>query len=258
MLDGPLDDPEALAGNLRDLSRSNRWLGGLALSRSALVRLAGRRAGPGLGRLHDWRRVPLRVLDVGTGAADIPRALLGWARRHRLRLEVTATDERPEIVAAARELVGQDDGLRLEVADVRRLPYPDASFEIAHASLVLHHLEPQEAEAALGELGRVARLGVVVNDLDRSWLALFGAWLLSRLATRNPLSRYDAPLSVRRAYRAAEVAQMASRVGLLEEARIGGFLGHRYAICLVPASGARPDVESRAMSGSDGRDGRDA
>ena len=29
LLDGPLDDPAALAGNLRDLRRVNRWLGGV-------------------------------------------------------------------------------------------------------------------------------------------------------------------------------------------------------------------------------------
>ena len=36
LLDGPLDDPVALADNLRDLRRVNRHLGGIALSRRAL------------------------------------------------------------------------------------------------------------------------------------------------------------------------------------------------------------------------------
>ena len=36
LLDGPLDDPVALAGNLRDLRRINRWLGGAALSSAAI------------------------------------------------------------------------------------------------------------------------------------------------------------------------------------------------------------------------------
>ena len=31
LLDGPLDDPAALIGNLRDLRRVNRWLGGVSL-----------------------------------------------------------------------------------------------------------------------------------------------------------------------------------------------------------------------------------
>ena len=56
-----------------------------------------------------------------------------------------------------------------------------------------------------GEMSRVARRGIVVNDLIRGRLAWLGAWLLSHLATGNRYTRHDAPLSVRRAYTAAEL-----------------------------------------------------
>ena len=92
------------------------------------------------------------------------------------------------------------------MADGRTLPYPDRSFDVAHTSLVLHHLAPDAAVALLREMGRVARLGVVVNDLDRSRLGWIGAWLLGHLLTANRYSRIDGPLSVRRAYRAEEMA----------------------------------------------------
>ena len=50
-------------------------------------------------------------------------------------------------------------------ADGRSLPYSDASFDVAHASLVLHHLEPADVVALLREMNRVSRRGIVVNDL---------------------------------------------------------------------------------------------
>ena len=53
----------------------------------------------------------------------------------------------------------------------------------------------------LREMARVARLGVVVNDLDRTRLGWIGAWLIGHLLTGNRYTRYDAPLSVLRAYR---------------------------------------------------------
>ena len=40
-LDGPLGDRAVLAGNLRDLRRVNRYLGGTALSRRAIDALVG-------------------------------------------------------------------------------------------------------------------------------------------------------------------------------------------------------------------------
>ncbi|MDP9483088.1 MAG: hypothetical protein M3P84_07690, partial [Chloroflexota bacterium] len=103
LLDGPLDDPVALAANLRDLRRINRLLGGTRLSRQALGALVGDRT------------EPVTLLDVGTGAADIPAALVTRRPRDGRRLTVTAIDRRPEVLAAAiagRADLASLDGLR--------------------------------------------------------------------------------------------------------------------------------------------------
>jgi ubiquinone/menaquinone biosynthesis C-methylase UbiE len=230
LLDGPLDDPAALRGNLRDLERANRWLGGADLSARAIEALAG-------------DRQSLTVLDVGTGAADIPVALLARAARDGRRLRVTGIDHRPEILAAAvarQPRLGTMAGLELHVGDGRSLPFPDRSFDIAHASLLLHHLEPGAAVAILREMSRVARRGIVVNDLLRGRLAWLGAWLLSHLATRNRYTRHDAPLSVRRAYTVAELTSLIAAAGLrVEASAIGGPFAHRVVLAAtaLPSGG---------------------
>jgi SAM-dependent methyltransferase len=228
LLDGPLDDRAALIGNLRDLARINRRLGGVALSARAIESLA-----PG--------RAEIRVLDVGTGAADIPLALIDRGRANGRLVHITGVDNRPEVLEAAAVAdprVTATGELALHVADGRALPFPDDAFEIAHASLLVHHLEPDVARVLLAEMARVARLGVVVNDLVRGRRALLGAWLLSRLGTRNRLTRYDAPLSVRRAYSVAELTALLAAAGLRVERRIDGSFGHRVAL-VARRNGAR-------------------
>jgi len=223
LLDGPLEDPGAIDGNLRDLARINHWLGGTSLSRGALE------AVPGTGSR-------LTVLDVGTGGADIPVALLRWAERRGTSMTVVGIDSRQEIIAAARRRTpaALASGLTLELGDGRSLPHPDGSFDIAHASLVLHHLSPDAAVEMLREMRRVARLGVIVNDLDRSRLGWLGALLLGHLLTRNRYTRNDAPLSVRRAYRLGEAWDLVRAAGLTPIWSARGFLGHRYSIAAVP------------------------
>ena len=222
LLDGPLE-PRTLAGNLRDLSRINRWLGGASLSWRALVRV--RQIEPVVDRLT--------LLDVGTGAADIPRALLRRAGARRLELEVTATDVRPQIVDLARDLSSGMPNLTIALADGDRLAHPDAAFDVVHSSLLMHHLEPDQVVALLVEMRRVARRGVIVNDLDRARRWWFVAWLLTRLATANRYTRHDAPMSVRRAYRPQELVALAHRAGLHEVARLHTRPAHRYALVLV-------------------------
>lgn len=229
-LDGALVDRAALAGNLRDLRRINRLLGGAGLS----VRAIG-----GLLELPSraGRTTPemLRVLDVGTGAADIPLAI-ARAFGPRYRVHVTATDSRSEVIDAALAIspgLARQPNIALEIADGLALPYSDRSFDVAHTSLVLHHLSRDDGVHMLRELGRVASTGVVVNDLARGKLAWLGAWLLLHAMTRNRFTLHDGPLSVRRAYTRREARQMLAEAGLRPTTEVVGLLGHRWAIAAV-------------------------
>jgi ubiquinone/menaquinone biosynthesis C-methylase UbiE len=223
LLDGPLDDRAALVGNLRDLRRINRWTGGVRLSADAIEALAA-------------HRVQLTVLDVGTGGADIPMALLTRADGRGRGLAVVGLDSRPEVLAAAvvaRPALAATPGLELHVGDGSALPYADLSFDVAHASLLVHHLAPEDAVPVLREMGRVARLGVVVNDVDRTRLGWIGAWLIGHLLTTNRYTRNDAPLSVARAYHEAEVRELLHAAGLTPVHTERRAFGQRYAIAAV-------------------------
>jgi hypothetical protein len=81
----------------------------------------------------------------------------------------------------------------------------------------------------------------VVNDLDRSRVGWVAAWLLGHLLTANRYTRHDAPLSVRRAYRADEMAAMLRTAGLRPVHTIRGAVGQRYAIAAVKPTGAADD-----------------
>lgn len=223
LLDGPLD-PRTLAANLRDLARINRWLGGAGLSWRAIRPLLRERS-PGQ---H------LRVLDIGTGAADIPRALRRQTVDRDPTLEIVATDVRPETVSLALRTARRAPTFDVRLAPADRIDERDGSFDVVHASLVLHHLEPPEAIELLREMARVAARAVIVNDLDRAWRWWAGAWLLTRVATANRYTRHDAPLSVRRAYRPQEVVELADAAGLRLAAAYSALPGYRYACVFVP------------------------
>jgi ubiquinone/menaquinone biosynthesis C-methylase UbiE len=226
LLDGPLDDLDTLQGNLRDLRRINLLLGGTRLSRRAVQRLLSE---------DDDHAAAACVLDVGTGAADIAVALRAAGRGRRV--EVVAVDNRREVLDAARSLspsLAATDGLELAIADGRDLPFPDGAFDVAHASLVIHHLEPGEAIGFLCELKRVSRRGVVVNDLVRGRLYWAFAWLGARLITRNRFTRHDGPLSVRRAYTLPELRALLLAAGLRPRHVGIGLAGHRVAIAAAP------------------------
>lgn len=228
LLDGPLE-PWILAGNLRDLARMNRFLGGSALSWRALEPILRRRALTGYG---------CRMLDVGTGAADIPRELLRRAGAADYRLSVVANDIRPEIVDYARRASRDISELDVVVGPPQGIEADDQSFDVVHSSLMLHHCEPATAVSLLREMRRVSAGAVIVNDLARGRIWWTAAWLLSRIATRNRYSRHDAPLSVRRAYSPDEISALGAAAGLREVRRYRHVLGYRYAIAFARSPAA--------------------
>jgi ubiquinone/menaquinone biosynthesis C-methylase UbiE len=140
------------------------------------------------------------------------------------------------VLEAARALdprTGRTPGLELLVGDGRSLPWENGSFDVVHASLLVHHLEPSEAIAFLREAARLGRLGVVVNDLVRARHHWLGARVLLPLATRNRYTRHDGPLSVRRAYTRVELRALLAAGGLRPVAEVTAFAGHRVAIAAV-------------------------
>lgn len=198
-------DPAELDRSLGEVWQVNRYLGGNALLKGHL------------SRMLQGARGRVSLLDVATGSADIPLALLDWGRRRGLDLAVTAVDINPQMVELARRRTAGAPAIRIAQADGRRLPYPDAHFDVAMCNLALHHLDDAGAADLLREMDRVSRVGWVVADLERRTLAYWGARLLARVVWRSPLTRHDGPLSVRRAFTAAEVRRLVGLAGVSAE-----------------------------------------
>ena len=173
--------------------------------RRALVVLARLNRWFGSRRMLAQRVRPGRVLDVATGAADIP----AYLRERGIARIATGVERSDAVLSLAREL---SPGVTLAKADALRLPFVDQAFDTATAHLFFHHLTEDECVLVLREMARVARR-VVVMDLERSRVLYAFLWFVL-LFSGNAISRHDGPLSVRRAWTKHEVERMATRAGM--------------------------------------------
>jgi SAM-dependent methyltransferase len=196
LLDAADLDPVQLRINLREMAMLNRLPGGVRESVRAVNGLLD-------------GRPDSSVLDIGAGFGDFARRLA------RLRpVDVLVGDSRDEVLAVARRNLANTDSVSFLQADVRALPLPDDAVDVAHASLLLHHLDPADVVLALREMRRVARDGVVVNDLRRGWLAFVMTAAPVLALTRGRYTRHDGILSARRAYTLPELDELATQAGL--------------------------------------------
>jgi SAM-dependent methyltransferase len=202
IMDEPGLDPARHHLALQGLARINFWSGSARILWPPLANL-GRR----LGR-------SVRVLDLATGAGDVPIRLWLKARRAGLPLEIEGRDVSPVAVdhARARSVqVGAE--VRFAVLDVLAEPLP-AGFDAVTSSLFLHHLTPDQACDLLGKMAAATGRLVLVNDLSRSLTGLILAHLGTRLLSTSHVVHVDGPRSVAAAFTPAEARALAERAGL--------------------------------------------
>jgi ubiquinone/menaquinone biosynthesis C-methylase UbiE len=219
-----------LHGNLDDLRWLNRYLGSHWLVLRAFQRLWHRAGCP----RH------LRVLDVGTGAGDIPEVLTRWGHRRGVRLAIVAVDNHRGVIQYTHAVQRSLPYISLVQADGVCLPFHARTFDIVVCSTMLHHLDWHQGIALLHSMAAVARHGVVVNDLVRSRLPYYAARLVLPVVARHHMTRHDGPLSVLRAYSVEEVREMARLAGLAQ-AHVCTALGHRFLLVYVPPAGKATD-----------------
>ena len=178
------------------------------------------------------------MLDVGTGAGDMPEVLARWGERRGVHLTVVAVDNHRGVLQYMRSVQHLPPSSTFVQADGLCLPFRDQSFDVVMCSTMLHHLDWQQGIVLLHSIAAVARHGVVVNDLVRSRLHYYAARLVLPVVSRNPLTRHDGPLSVLRAYSVGEVREMARLAGL-EPVHVSTALGYRFVLVYGPPAEER-------------------
>ncbi len=158
------------------------------------------------------RKEPLRVLDLATGAADIPRQIVLAARRRRCPINITAVDRQAPTLQIAESFSSGFPEIRFVRADM--LTFSEgAPYDVVLCNLVLHHLDETEAIRLLRRCRELSQGAVLVTDLRRSRLAQASIYAVTELVYREPMTRHDARLSAERAFSFIELRKLAIAAG---------------------------------------------
>jgi ubiquinone/menaquinone biosynthesis C-methylase UbiE len=192
-MDRPDTSTPELARALINLQKLNRHFGSHRIIRHFLNR---------------WLKPgeTLTILDACTGFGDIPRLVVEWARQRGSQVRVLALDMQPATLEIARRRSTLFPEISYVQADIRSFQ-PGDRFDIVLCSLALHHFAWREAVEILQRLRRFGGRGVLISDLARS-------------VFRDPMTKFDGRLSIRRAFSFGEMKRLAIEAGWQE-------FGHR-------------------------------
>lgn len=204
LMDDPSLDADLHHEALRGLEKLNMVSSSVDLLWSQLKTLPSAKDG----------RRSSRVVDVASGAGDIPIGLCRRARAEGVQLEIVALDiSETAIEYASAKAKAANASVQFLKLDALTESIPEG-FDAAICSLFTHHLDPSEVIKLIQNMRAASNEMLIVNDLVRSKLSFALVWLGTRLLSRSKIVQYDGPVSVRASYTRNEMLNMASAAGL--------------------------------------------
>jgi len=201
-VDDPATPAEELWSAMEGIVRANK-----ALAYPALIAwLAERELG----------RPPRRVLDVGTGLADIP---VGFAVRGRARgnpVETVGIDLNSRTIDRARSMTADWPEVAVHAVDLFALPSDWEAFDVVTCHRTLHHLETAQVGPFIAGMDAALAPGgvLLVGDLVRGRLCAAATWaFLSALGTSHITVR-DGVASIRNSFLSREILDLAAESGV--------------------------------------------
>jgi len=187
-IDGPIIDQ-----TLKELDTINRWLGGNAISLAAIKKMVSKQ-----DHFH--------LTDLGCGGGDILIALAKWARKKGIHARFTGIDANPNIVHYARHNCRDYPEIEIVHENIFSDSFAQHETDIIHCCLFLHHFDQDQLVGLFRLFKKQARLGIIVNDLHRHFLAYYSILWLTALFSKSAMVKNDASLSVARGFKKQELA----------------------------------------------------
>jgi ubiquinone/menaquinone biosynthesis C-methylase UbiE len=199
LMDRPQPVTPELEECLRNLVSLNRHFGSYALIRKFLAQ---------------WL-VPestYRVLDLCTGAGDIPRLLVDWARASGVTLRIDAVDLHESTLEIAKRGSEKYPEIQFLRGDVLKYESKE-TYDLVICSLALHHFSEEDAVLLLKRCRNLSHRFVLVSDLVRTRTAALIIRFLTTFFYRLPMTKADANMSIERAFNFAEMRALAEAAG---------------------------------------------
>jgi 2-polyprenyl-3-methyl-5-hydroxy-6-metoxy-1,4-benzoquinol methylase len=193
LLDATHIDKDLLWQNLKELAFINTYLGGHQISKSALNHLFP---------LLKQNKL-IRIADIGCGGGDSILAIHQWFANKNIPLHIMGVDLKADCIDYAINYCKSLNNVQFICDDFRNVFAQFEKIDIVHASLFCHHFTEKEIISFI-KICKANGAIFIINDLERNPIAFYAIKLLTRLFSKSPLVKHDAPLSVRRGFKKKE------------------------------------------------------
>ena len=204
IMDDFLLEGEELRTTLDRIAKINRFLGGNNITLNGVKKLLS----------TSCKNETITIVDIGCGNGDMLRMLSDYGNRHHIKLSMLGIDANPYTINYAGDLSKDYSNISYLCADIFEENFEDVKYDIILCTLTIHHFDDEEILRLLGSLVNVSKLGVVINDLQRSKIAYRLFQTIAVLFRLNRMTKVDGLVSILRGFKKEELTQFSNKLKL--------------------------------------------
>ena len=192
---------ETLINSLDQLANINKWLGGNKTTIDSLKTIL--KTNP--------KDKTISIVDLGCGNGDMLRKVAHFGRKNGYKFDLLGIDANQATIDYAIQLSANFPEITYKKEDVLSKEFVTHTYDIAMCTLFLHHFEDPIALDFIQTLLKNAKIGVVINDLHRHWLAYYLFKLLTSVVG-NEMTREDGLTSILKAFKRQDLDQFSKKI----------------------------------------------
>lgn len=187
---------------LDKIARINQLLGGNLLTLHGVEKL--------ISKIPNEAEIV--ILDVGCGNGDMLRNLADYGAKRNLNFKLIGIDANDFTIQYAQHLTKNYTNISYLCQDIFEVEFKQLKYDIVLCTLTLHHFKNNEIDGLLAVFQSNSKLGIVINDLERSAIAFRLFQALCFVFRLNSMSREDGLTSILRGFKKKELIAFSDKL----------------------------------------------
>ncbi|RZJ27643.1 MAG: methyltransferase domain-containing protein [Flavobacterium sp.] len=201
-----MDDLDLKGAELRQtldkIAAINRCLGGNRLTLQGIKKL-----------LRDIPKdLVVTILDAGCGNGDMLRDIADWAKKEQREIWLEGVDANQDTINHAKALSVHYSNIVYKTVNVFDDSFATHKPDITICTLTLHHFSDQDIITLLEKFKKQSKIGLVINDLQRSGLAYRLFQLICLVFKMGEMVKNDGLISILRGFKREELRNFSKKL----------------------------------------------
>jgi 2-polyprenyl-3-methyl-5-hydroxy-6-metoxy-1,4-benzoquinol methylase len=154
----------------------------------------------------------ITILDVGCGNGDMLRIVADYLEENDIKCELIGIDANQFAVNYAKYLSIHYPNIKYRCEDIFDKSFEKLEYDIVLCTLTLHHFKDEEIINLLKVFKANAKMGIVINDLQRRSISYRLFQSLCYVFRLNDMSREDGLVSILRGFKRPELEQFSKKL----------------------------------------------